>query len=422
MKNDSIKSIAVLGSICLVVAILLSVVNYITAPIIEAAAGAAASESLKVVLPDATGFEEVTIPEGTAETVTGIHKDQGGSGYAVTLATSSSYSQSPMTFTVGFGTDGKIVAVEMTNYAETKDFGDYPQSYVGADSALGGIELAAGVTYSSSAFKAAVEDAFAALIAIGGISEGVKSEEQIISELMAEKLPGAVDNSGKFRATEMKVDAANVISAFSADNGVGFALVVDYNGQKLVSVVSTSGSVAFYDLEANVVADVDSAFAENIVSAVGTSAKAENDQKLAEAALVEGETLVKMDLNNQFGVVSNAYMITSATRSSNAYVFVCRPFGYKDPMTMTFVIENGAIVSYKNTGDFIQFGEYYKVAGLNESEYAQNMTGKTDADITDDLLVTGATISTAAVKVAAEDAFEAYKELTEIKNEEVAAQ
>ncbi len=419
MKNDSVKSIAVLGSICLVVAILLSVVNYITAPIIEAAAGAAASESLLVVLPDATGFEEVAIPEGTAETVTGIHKDQGGSGYAVTMSTSSSYSQSPMTFTVGFGTDGKIVAVEMTNYAETKDFGDYPQSYVGADSALGGIELAAGVTYSSSAFKAAIEDAFAALIAIGGISEGQKSEEQIISELMAEKFPGAVDSAGKFRATEMKVDAANVISAFSADNGVGFALVVDYNGEKLVCVISTSGSVCFYDLEANVVADIDSAFVENIVSAVGVSAKAENDLKLAETVLLEGEILEKVELKNQFGVVSNAYRITSVTRSSDAYVFVCRPFGYKDPMAMTFVIENGAISTYKNTGDFIQFGEYYKVAGLNESEYAQNMAGKAEADITDDLLVTGATISTAAVKAAAEAAFAAYNEII---NEEVAAQ
>jgi len=411
MKNDNVKSIVVLGSICLVVAILLSVVNYITAPIIEAAAGAAASESLLVVLPDATGFEEVEIPEGTAETVTGIHKDQGGSGYAVTLATSSSYSQSPMTFTVGFGVDGKIVAIEMTNYAETKDFGDYPQSYVGADSALGGIELSAGVTYSSTAFKAAIEDAFAALIAIGGISEGQKSEEQIISELMAEKFPGAVDSAGKFRATEMKVDSANVISAFSADNGVGFALAVDYNGQKLVCIISTSGSVAFYDLEANVVDTVDSAFAENIVSSVGTSAKAENDLKLAETALLEGETLEKADLADQFGVVSSAFRITSATRSSDAYVFVCRPFGYKDPMAMTFVVENGSITSFRNSGDFIQFGEYYNVPGLDESAYIQGMSGKTEADITDDLLVAGATISTAAVKAAAEDVFEAYKEV-----------
>ena len=91
-------------------------------------------------------------------------------------------------------------------------------------------------------------------------------------------------------------------------------------------------------------------------------------------------------------------------------------------MTMTFVIENGSVTSYRNTGDFIQFGEYYSVPGLNENEYMQNMAGKTEVDITDELLVTGATISTAAVKLAAEDAFEAYKELTEIKNEEVAAQ
>jgi len=316
-----------------------------------------------------------------------------------------------MTFTVGFGVDGKIVAIEMTNYAETKDFGDYPQSYVGADSALGGIELSAGVTYSSTAFKAAIEDAFAALIAIGGISEGQKSEEQIISELMAEKFPGAVDSAGKFRATEMKVDSANVISAFSADNGVGFALAVDYNGQKLVCIISTSGSVAFYDLEANVVDTVDSAFAENIVSSVGTSAKAENDLKLAETALLEGETLEKADLADQFGVVSSAFRITSATRSSDAYVFVCRPFGYKDPMAMTFVVENGSITSFRNSGDFIQFGEYYNVPGLDESAYIQGMSGKTEADITDDLLVAGATISTAAVKAAAEDVFEAYKEV-----------
>ncbi len=420
MKNDSIKSIVVLGSICLVVAILLSAVNYVTAPIIEEAAGAAASESLKVVLPDATSFEEVALPEGTAETVTGIHKDVGGSGYAVTLSTSSSYSQSPMTFTVGFGVDGKIVAVEMTNYAETKDFGDYPQSYVGADSALGGVELAAGVTYSSTAFKAAVEDAFAALISLGGISEGQKSEEQIIAEIMANALPGAVDSAGKFRVSEVKIDMPNVISAYKAENGVGGAAVVDYMGKKLVCAMSASGSVCFYDLEANVVIDADFTFAKNIAEAAGVYAIAENDHKLAEATLVEGETLEKIELKNQFGIVSSAYRITSPTRSSDAYVFVARPFGYKDPMAMTFVIENGSVVSYKNIGDFIQYGEYYSVPGLSESDYMQSITGKTEADVGDDMLVAGATISTSAAKKAAEDAFAAYKELTEFQNEEAA--
>ncbi len=415
MKNDSVKSIAVLGSICLVVAILLSVVNYITAPIIEAAAGAAASESLKVVLPDATGFEEIAIPEGTATTVTGIHKDQGGSGYAVTLATSSSYSQSPMTFTVGFGTDGKIVAVKMTNYAETKNFGDYPQSYVGADSALGGIELAAGVTYSSSAFKAAVEDAFAALISLGGISEGQKSEEQIIAEIMADALPGAVDGSGTFKATEIKIDKEEILSAVSADNGVGYAAVIDYMGKKLVGVFSTTGGARFYDLEANLVSDVDSAFAEIIADALGISAVAENDLKFAQAAVGEGVNLTNITLNDQFGIVSSAY-----AADNGAYVFVCHTFGYKDNMTMTVVVENSAITAFRNTGDFIQYGEYYTVPNLDESQFVAGMAGKTEADLTDDILVAGATISTSAAKKSAEDALKAYKELTEIKNEEAA--
>ncbi len=414
MKNDSIKSIAVLGSICLVVAILLSVVNYVTAPVIEAAAGAAASESLLVVLPKAAAFEEVELPEGTAETVTGIHRDTGGSGYAVTLSTSSSYSQSPMTFTVGIGVDGKVVAVEMTNYAETKDFGDYPQSYVGADSTLGGVELYAGVTYSSSAFKAAMEDAFAALISIGGISEGEKSEEQIVSELMSAVLPGAVDDNGNFKAAETTVECEGVLSAFKADNGIGYALLIEYEGEKLVCGVSASGSVRFYDLEANVVDDVNSAFAENIVSATGISAVAENELKYAEAVLAEGETAEKIELNSHFGVVSSAFRVTSPTRNNDAYVFVAHPFGYKDPMTMTFVIENGAITSFRNSGDFIQFGEYYQVSGLNESEYFAGLNGRTEEALTDDILVSGATISTGAVMRAAKDAFEAYKEVTEV--------
>lgn len=412
MKNDSIKSIVVLGSICLVVAVLLASVNYITAPIIEAAAGAAASESLLVVLPDATEFEEVEKPEGCAETVTGIHRDKGGSGYAVTMETSSSYSQSPMTFTVGFGTDGKIVAIEMTNYAETKDFGDYPQSYVGKDSALADVELAAGVTYSSGAFKAAIEDAFAALVSLGGISEGVKSEEQIVSELMAAALPGAVDDNGKFRATEMKVDNENIISAFSADNKVGYTLLVNYNGEKLVCGVSTNGSVCFYDLDANIVEDIDFTFVENIVSSLDISAIAENDLKSAEAIIADGETLEKMDLEGLFGVISSAYMVTSPTRANNGYVFVCHPFGYKDPMTMTFVIDNGGITAYRNTGDFIQLSEYYAAFSMDETAYKENLVGKTEDTITDeDILVSGATISTGAVKRSIMDVFEAYKEV-----------
>ncbi len=165
--NKNIKSIIVLSSICLVVTALLAAVNHITASVIEKNALLKAQESLRVVLPDSEEFEELSL-EGVPETVTGIFEEVNGKGYAVTLETVSSYSQNPMTFTLGITTDGKIAGVEVTNYSETKDFGDYPQTFVGKDAFLEGVDITAGVTYSSEAFKGAVTDAFTAIEEVTG--------------------------------------------------------------------------------------------------------------------------------------------------------------------------------------------------------------------------------------------------------------
>ena len=171
MKKDYIKSIAVLGAICLVIAALLATVNYFTAPVIKENSAAKENASLSEVLPGSKKFKAEKLPEGAAESVTGIYTDEGGAGYAVTLSASSAYSGSPMTFTLGVDADGKVVGVKITHYSETKDFGsDYPDSYIGADAvSAGDVDLAAGVTYSSTAFREAVCDA---LEAVDMIREG----------------------------------------------------------------------------------------------------------------------------------------------------------------------------------------------------------------------------------------------------------
>ena len=152
--KDSLKSIVVLTVICLVVSAVLAGINQVTAPIIAENQSSKANESLYAVLPDAENFEELALPEGSPETVTGVYRDTAGSGYAITLETSSQYSSSNMLITMGVGADGKIVNIALTNYAESKDFGTetYPQTYIGADSALSGIDTVAGVTYSSTSF------------------------------------------------------------------------------------------------------------------------------------------------------------------------------------------------------------------------------------------------------------------------------
>lgn len=168
MKNTNIKSMIVLPLICLVTVALLAFVNHITSGIIEKNAIKDQMESLKQVVPEAEDFDIVDLTENMAETVTGIYKETGGKGYAVTVETTSSYSQNPMTFTLGVSEDGKIIGVAVTNYSETKDFGSYPEAFIGKDSSLEGVDVVAGVTYSSNAFKDAVKDAFAAVEEVAG--------------------------------------------------------------------------------------------------------------------------------------------------------------------------------------------------------------------------------------------------------------
>ena len=167
MKNN-IKSIVVLSVICVVVAALLAGVNYVTAPVIERNALIAEQESLRKVLPESEIFEEVELSKKIPATVTGVYREENGKGYAVTLETTSNYSQNPMTFTVGIDSEGKIAGIEITNYSETKDFGSYPDTFVGKNSSLEGVDIAAGVTYSSNAFKSAVQDAFSAVEEVAG--------------------------------------------------------------------------------------------------------------------------------------------------------------------------------------------------------------------------------------------------------------
>ncbi len=72
--NKYIKSITVLFSICLVVSLLLALINFITAPVIEQSKLKAETASLSEVLPQATEFEKLELNETVPETVKPIYK------------------------------------------------------------------------------------------------------------------------------------------------------------------------------------------------------------------------------------------------------------------------------------------------------------------------------------------------------------
>ncbi|MBQ7661003.1 MAG: FMN-binding protein [Clostridia bacterium] len=163
--NNRAKSILVLTLICLIVTALLAFVNLVTAPVIEESNAQKVQNSLRSALPAADGFVALDLTGDMPTTVTGVYQAENGSGYAVTLKTKSQYSSDKMGLTVGIGADGKIAGIVLTSYYESKDFGkeSYPKTYLDADAdTYASVSLVSGVTYSSTAFRNAVGDAFTA--------------------------------------------------------------------------------------------------------------------------------------------------------------------------------------------------------------------------------------------------------------------
>ncbi len=164
MKNVYLKSVLMLFLVCFAVAAALALANNLTVPIINEANLKAETESLVEVLPNSKGFDKIEITDTTPSTITGIYKDRGGNGYALTISTFSQYSKDNMQFSVGINKNGEIEGIKLTAYSESKDFGaDFPQKFIGKDKSLSGIDTVAGVTYSSKAFISAVNDAFAVI-------------------------------------------------------------------------------------------------------------------------------------------------------------------------------------------------------------------------------------------------------------------
>ena len=166
--NSSLKSLIVLLSICLVVAVLMASIHALTAPKIEEANQAAEREALRSVLSTATEFEKI---EGEyPETITALYADLGGSGYVTILEAKGYDSANPMKIAVGFDADGRILAVKVISATgETSGIGtkvtgeDFLSQFTGKDEALDGVDTISGATISSSAFREAVHDASVAV-------------------------------------------------------------------------------------------------------------------------------------------------------------------------------------------------------------------------------------------------------------------
>lgn len=422
-KKEFSKSVLALVAIVLVAVLLLTGLNFITAPLIAENGSAAAFAPLYAVMPDAAGFDQLydaADPGSSAlanipASVQSIYGETGGMGYVLRLSTSEGYTKQPIEFTLAIDAEGKISGVELTAYPETKDMGKetYPQTYLGQDSTLANVSLVAGVTYSSSAFKNAVADSFAALIDNGLIGAGVKGDEQILVEMLAEVYPGIVSPTGTPQYEEQEIAEGQysyITKSLKALNDSGFALIMKNGDATYMAVCNAFGSVKLVDVDGNEVSDDAMAAEAKAYAEANIVSHSDGDLNKVKLLVPDASDVTPISLEGVYNSVTCAYKAEGV-----GYVFVSRSYGYSnEPMVIYYVIDdNGAIVTM-TADELILFKEYFTSYQLDENSYKAGFAGLTGDSFTgDEALISGATVSSDAVRVATEDAFAAFAAVNE---------
>ena len=177
-KNDSLKSIIVLVSICIVIGAAMAGINMLTAERIAAVQAEKEARAIETVLPENDGFEKLEDLSDLPDSVVAVYRDKDGEGIAMLLKAKGYDSSNPISIAVGFNNDGAITKCYVisctgeTSGIGTKVKGEGFLSSFDGKSDMNGIDTISGATISSSAFLEAVEDAFGVIATINVNTSG----------------------------------------------------------------------------------------------------------------------------------------------------------------------------------------------------------------------------------------------------------
>ena len=423
MKKQIVTSILCLVLLLAVLGAGVWGVNGFTAPIVaenERLAAEAAAEAEKALLGDSEllydrADEAASTLTVTADTVQSVYRDATKETYLLRLETSEGYSKQPIKLLLTIDFEGKVVDLSIEENPDDKELGEeFPQSFAGQDSTLAGVELVAGVTFSSSAIRGAVNDGFNTLIDNGLFAAAEKSDSQILNELIPVVYPGLVNKAGVPQAEELAGEG-DVLSGLKATNGSGFAWFVGGEENRLAVSTALGGAKLYNTAGEDVTAAADPALVEQIAALSAANAEdfSAKDAKNLGRILPEGAELNAVEIPGYAGCVTGAY--TAETEEGLRYAFAARPYGYSNEvMEFYFVLdENGAIAALR-TGELILHADYFSAYELDESAYKEGLLGLTGESYTgEQTLITGATMSSDAADTATRDVFEAFGLLME---------
>jgi len=167
MKKDFIIPIVVLAVICLFVSGALALMNSVTSPIIMQAAIERARIARSDIIPQADGFELVSITDGMPKSVTEIYKTTNDTGYIFSITVIGYGGE--IKFLCGINNEGNVIKTAVLSQTETKGLGTpiFEEPYAGKFwgkniSGVESVDSISGATITSNAFKFGIRDALTA--------------------------------------------------------------------------------------------------------------------------------------------------------------------------------------------------------------------------------------------------------------------
>lgn len=418
-----LKTLAILLVIVVVFGAAMFGLNFLTGPIIAANNAGAVFAPLLAVMPEGASFtgealiydaanaSASSLKEVPASILT-VYQEANGLGYAIRSTAQSDYSTAPMEITIGVAADGKICGIQIDSYNDTASFDfrgkdpNYLPSYIGKDSALADIGTVSGSTYSSTAFKNAVSEAMGVLIANEMIAAGVKSDAQILTELIPTVHPG-MTVAGNLKATQLDA-SGNITVAYKAENGSGFAYIMTEGEASFLAVVNAAGNCKVYNVEGTDVTADHAALADEAKAHAGANQKAYGDAAVKKfGKMVEGAgevTALNLDTFNTV-VYAGSFLAGDATY----YGFYTRSIGFEQMDVYVVLDANGAIVKVDAAALFFET-EYFPVDDqVDAGEYKGGFNGMTvDTFTGENAMIAGATMTSEAMKLSVQDAFAAF--------------
>ena len=399
-----LKTILILLVIISVFGAAMFALNLHTGPIIEANMAGAANDRLNAVMPGGSNYEDITATlSDVPASVVKVSKEVNGLGHVVECTGTSQYtSGAPMDIVIGVDAEGKICGINLVSHSESLIFGaDYPSTYVGKDSALAGVEFYSGSTYSSKAFKAAVEEAMGVLISNNLITAGVKSDAQILEEMVPTLAPGMA------KLAEVAA-SGNIQKALQAGNGTGFACIVTSGDATYLALVNAMGGCKVYNVEgADVTAEQEAIAAEAKTFTAATQTDYTDALMTKLGKMMEGAAEMEAIELTTFNTVVSA--VSFKVEEATYYGFYSRSIGFHQMDVYIIIDENGAITKM-DAKQFIFDEEYFMAfGGMDNASYKAGFVGQTAETWTGDIAVIAtATMTSNAMKESTADAFAAF--------------